>query len=259
MGNTSFIDSIPLWGMYILTFLLLLLAVELGYRYGLSRRKKSQPENEKGLDTMVGASLALLGFLVAFVVSIAIGRFDHRRELVLAEATAIRTAYLQAGFVGEPYTTETRNLLREFTGLNVLAAQSGDLATILPRAEKNLSQLWNVTEDAVKANPGRDEIALYADSVSQVISVHTARVTAALASRLPPTIVLILYLVAVLSMTIVGYNLSFSGKRNLFGILVMVLIFTVSLMVIIDLDRPSEGLLQVNQQAMIDLQRLIGP
>jgi len=37
------------------------------------------------------------------------------------------------------------------------------------------------------------------------------------------------------------------------------LIFTVSLMVIIDLDRPSEGLLQVNQQAMIDLQRLIGP
>jgi hypothetical protein len=39
---------------------------------------------------------------------------------------------------------------------------------------------------------------------------------------------------------------------------VMVLIFTVSIMVIIDLDRPLEGFLRVNQQAMFDLQRLIG-
>jgi hypothetical protein len=258
MGNTSFVDSIPLWGVYVLTFLLLLLAIELGYRYGVYRQKKNPTDNDAGMDTMVGASLALLGFLVAFVVSIAVGRFDHRRELVLAEATAIRTAYLQAGFVGEPYTTQTRDLLREFTGLNVLAAQTGDLATILPKAENNLEQLWSVTENAVKANPGRDEIALFADSVSQVISVHTARLTAALASRLPSTIILVLYLVAVLSMMIVGYHQSFSGKRNLIGILVMVLIFTVSILVIIDLDRPLEGFLQVNQQAMLNLQRLIG-
>jgi hypothetical protein len=187
-----------------------------------------------------------------------VGRFDHRRELVVAEATAIRTAYLQAGFVGEPYTTQTRDLLREFTGLNVIAVQDGNVAAILPRMEQNLSQLWTVTENSVKANPGRDEIALFADSVSQAISVHTARLTAALASRLPPTIIWVLYIVAILSMIIVGFHLSFSGKRNLIGILVMVLIFTVSIMVIIDLDRPLEGFLRVNQQAMFDLQRLIG-
>jgi len=256
--NTSFIDSIPIWGMYILTFLLLLLAVELGFRYGISRQKKTPSEVEAGLDTMMSASLALLGFLVAFVVSIAIGRFDSRRQLVLAEATAIRTAYLQAGYLGEPYTTEIRDQLRQFTGLNLLAVQTGDLATILPRVEQNLSQLWDITETVVKANPGRAEIALFVSSVNGVINVHTARVTTALASRLPPTILLVLYLVAFLSMMMVGYRHSYGRKHNLFGILVMVSIFTIAIMVIIDLDRPFEGFLRVNQQAMLDLQRQIG-
>ena len=64
---------------------------------------------------MSGASLALLAFLLAFVVSMGSGIATERRQLVMAEANAIGTAYLRAGYLDEPYRTEARDLLREYT------------------------------------------------------------------------------------------------------------------------------------------------
>jgi hypothetical protein len=257
MITTSFLDSIPIGILYFLTFLVALLAFELGYRYGIFWQKRSPPGKEAGLDIMVSASLALFSFLLAVVVSIAIGRFDTRRQLVVAEANAIGTAYLQAGYLGEPYTTETHNLLREYVDLRLKAVNNLELTPDLARSEEIHAQLWNVAEAVVKAYPGRIEIGLFVSSVNEIINVHTERAMAVLTSRLPPTVILGLYLLAVLSMGMAGFRHSYAGKRNLFGILVLVITFTVVMMLIIDLDRSTQGFLQVNQQAMIDLQRQI--
>ena len=70
---------------------------------------------------MLGAALALLGFLLAFVTSIAIGNFNQRRHLVVLEANAIRTTYLRAGYLTEPYGTQSRELLREYVSLRLEA------------------------------------------------------------------------------------------------------------------------------------------
>ena len=107
---TTFLDPIPMWAMYILTFLVLLLAFELGYKYGLFQQKKYQSEPDKTLDAMVGATLGLLAFLMAFVMSMASDRYDNRRQLVVEEAQVIRSAYLQAGYLTEPYPEEIRSL-----------------------------------------------------------------------------------------------------------------------------------------------------
>jgi hypothetical protein len=63
--------------------------------------------------------------------------------------------------------------------------------------------------------------------------------------------------VASLSMMMVGFHNSFGEKRNMFGILVLIFIFTIVIMLIIDLDRPQEGFLKVNQAALINLQTQI--
>jgi hypothetical protein len=206
---------------------------------------------------MVGATLGLLAFLLAFVMSMASDRYDNRRQLVVEEAQVIRSAYLQAGYLVEPYPQEIRSLLKEYIDLRIVTPETqNDVASAIVRSEEIQAKLWSLTEAVVKETPGRDEVSLFIASINETINLHNMRV-AALRARLPETIILVLYLVAALTMSMVGFQNSYNGKRNYFSALSVILIFTVVMMLIIDLDRPQEGLLKVRQQSLIDLQRQI--
>ncbi len=258
--NSSFLDAIPLWLLYVLTFLLALGSFEIGYRYGDYWQKKNKTNAENEMNALGGATLAMLAFLLAFVVSIAVSRYDTRRQLVVEEANAIHTAYLRAGYLPDPYPGEIRSILQQYVDVRLEAAQNPSVnpADAKSQSEQLQNQLWSKTEAVVKENPGRDEISAYIEAVNEVINVGLTRSTIALYSRLPPAMVLGMYLVTALTMMIAGFQISNTEKRNIVGIVVMIAIFTVVIMLIIDLDRPQEGLLQVSQQAMIDLQRMIG-
>ena len=253
---TTFLDPIPMWAMYFLTFLVALLGFELGYRFGIFRQEKGhQNEPDRTLDAMVGATLGLLAFLLAFVMSMASDRYDNRRQLVVEEAQVIRSAYLQAGYLVEPYPQQIRSLLKEYVDIRIATPEIQDnIGVVLVRSEEIHAKLWNLTEAVVAETPGRDEVSLFIASINETINLHNRRV-AALRARLPETVVLVLYLVAALTMSMVGFQNSYNGKRNYFSALSVILIFTVVMMLIIDLDRPQEGLLKVSQQALIDLQR----
>ena len=207
---------------------------------------------------MVGATLGLLAFLLAFVMSMASDRYDNRRQLVVEEADTIRSAYLQAGYLTEPYPEEIRSLLKDYADIRIATPDTqNNIDTVIMRSEEIHAKLWSLTEAVVEADTGRDEVSLFIASINETINLHSRRV-AALRARLPETVVLVLYMIAALSMTMVGYQNSYNGKRNYFSALTVILIFTVVMMLIIDLDRPQEGLLKVSQQALIDLQRQIG-
>ena len=63
-----------------------------------------------------------------------------------------------------------------------------------------------------------------------------------------------LFYVAFLTLALVGLDNGLSEKNNPVAQLVLVLVFAAVLYLIVDLDRPQEGFLQVGQQALIDLQ-----
>jgi hypothetical protein len=162
---------------------------------------------------------------------------------------------LQAGYLADPYPQEIRSLLREYVDLRIATpANQQNIGSVITRSEEIHANLWSLTEAVVQETPGRDEISLFIASINETINLHTRRL-AALRARLPELVVLVLYLVAGLSMMMVGFQNSYNGKRNYFSALSVILIFTVVMMLIIDLDRPQEGLLTVSQQALIDLQR----
>ena len=162
---------------------------------------------------------------------------------------------MQAGYLAEPYPEEIRSLLREYVDIRIATPETqNDIDKVLVRSEEIHAELWGLTEAVVAETPGRDEVSLFIASINETINLHNMRV-AALRARLPETIILVLYMVAALTMTMVGFQNSYNGKRNYFSALSVILIFTVVMMLIIDLDRPQEGLLKVSQQALIDLQR----
>src|ERR1041385_3910873 len=113
MQNNLALDALPLWGLFIVILLVVLISVEFGYRLGRYRRSRREQEKEAPVGTMVGATLGLLAFILAFTFGLAANRFDIRRELLLDEANAIGTTYLRAGMLPER-GQQVRDLLRAY-------------------------------------------------------------------------------------------------------------------------------------------------
>jgi len=255
MTPTPLLDSIPSWAIYLVIVIIALLMAEVGFQAGRWWSKRSDAETDESAAAVVGATLALLAFLIVFQVGIAADRFDARRQFVVEEGQAVGTAYLRAGFLDEPDQAEIRKLLEEYVDIR-LAAASGASAveSVVARSEEIHAELWAITQPAALAKPDSELIVGFVESINQVIEVHADRVAAVL-NRFPPSIWLAIFFVATLSVGVVGFHTGLDGERNLVAVLALVLVTSAVILLIVDLDRPQEGLLQVSQQTLIDLQR----
>jgi heme/copper-type cytochrome/quinol oxidase subunit 2 len=83
MESNGPIDALPLWGLFIAILVVVLVSVECGYRLGKYRRARHEQEKEAPVGTMVGATLGLLAFILAFTFGLAAARFDTRRQVLL--------------------------------------------------------------------------------------------------------------------------------------------------------------------------------
>lgn len=248
------LDLLPMWASYPLTVVAMLATMEAGYRLTRARQRKSPDKTDPGVGGVVGASLALMAFLLAFVVSFGANIFNERRQLVVAEANAIGTTYLRAGYLDEPYGTESRDLLREYTDLRLAALDPAQRAAAITRSEEIHNELWSRAEAIAVESPW-PTIGLYIASLNEVIDRHAERVAVGLDIRIPPTVLLGLYIVAMFTTFLVGLQSGYGERRNYLAMVVLVLILSVVFFLIVDLDRAQEGLMRVPQKPMIDLQR----
>ena len=114
---------------------LLLAACEIGYRAGLARA--DAPDTLRTLMSGIGgAMLGLLGLLLGFALSMAIARWDARRDVIIAEANAIGTLSLRAGLLEEPLRDQLREALGAYTEVRVVLGGSRDEPEELRRAMK---------------------------------------------------------------------------------------------------------------------------
>jgi hypothetical protein len=70
------LDIIPMWVLYFLTVLAMLVTMEVGYRLTKGRQWKSPGETDAGVGAMSGASLALLAFVPDFGTNIHTDGFE---------------------------------------------------------------------------------------------------------------------------------------------------------------------------------------
>ncbi len=103
-------------------------------------------------------------------------------------------------------------------------------------------ELWKIAEELAPKN--KDAVMVsYINSLNETIDLHASRVTALEAAKLPFTIYIGIYLVAILGLFMLGFQSGLNGTRNFIVTLVLILIFSLVLLVIIDLDRSWGGLL----------------
>lgn len=246
-------QNISLFGFLILTFIVLFFAFEGGVILGKKHRLISEPKDKSPIGSIVAATLGLLAFLLAFTFGISASKFDDRRMLVIDEANAIRTTYLRAGYLSDPYRTEIRNLLKEYVLLRLEALKTGNIEQGVKESEDLQDRLWQQAVAVAEKYSNSEVVALFIESLNEVIEMHAKRINLGIYIRIPLIIWTALFFVTILAIGSVGYQIGLINAHYLGISLLLILTFSSVIVLIADLDRPQEGFIKVSQQSLIDL------
>lgn len=257
--TADLIDPIPILGVFVLFAALALASYEIGFRIGRWYQERTPEEKEGPTGMLVGSLLALMAFLLAVTMGMASDRFDTRRSLVLEAANSIGTTYLRAGFLPAPADEEVRDLLREYAPLRVNTGNLAQLLANFARSQEILDELWAITEELEPTEGDRPTFALFVDALNATIDLHETRIAAIIYARVPETVLLLLILGSALTLGMVGYSAGLTRRRSPITAVVLVIVLGAVITLIIDLDRPRDGFLQVSQQPLLDLIEQIGP
>jgi len=239
-------------------FVSMVVAIEAGYRIGL-RFQESADDAAKSHITAIQASLlGILALLLGFTFSLSLQRFDSRSEAVVDEANAIGTAYLRAQLLSDSVRGNVQELLRDYLDQRVRAgtislAEQAERDVFVARANRIQTALWSYARQAAKEDPNPVTAGLFIQALNELIDAFGKR-DAALHRHVPEVVLLLLFGTFLMAGAILGYASGVSGHRTSFVTYVMVVLIVVLVFIILDLDRPRRGLIEVSQKSLIELQ-----
>lgn len=249
---TELFHSLDLISILLSLLVFLPICVHVGYWIA----KLIKGNAEYALDDTIPASiLGVHALLLGFTFSMSIGRYEERRHHVVKEANAIGTAYLRSQTLPAPYDTQAQTLYKAYVenilrygkmvyGHDDIDQVTNELATIQ-------KQLWTQAQEITKTHRTPIE-SLYLVALNEVIDDHSER-TESLRNRLPLTVLVLLLITLAMAMMSFGYVEGQRGRKNSFWLVTLSVLFAVVLTIIIDMDRPRRGWIQVSEKPMEEL------
>ena len=238
--------SIPSWALALIVFGIIGAAVAAGYLGGRYLREHEARLREP-YGVLQGALLGVVGLLLAFGLSLALGRYEDRRAALVTESNAIGTSYLRSQLIGEPARTRSLRLWPQYTDLALRTTKEVPGSAAMRRttaAEEVLQrQLWRLGGEAVGAAPLATAPRLYADSLNTTFDSQAARLSA-LNNRVPGAVLALEVFGAAVALGLLALHISLLG-RGLVAMISATVLVTLLLLVIFDLDRPTRGLIEV--------------
>ena len=234
------------WELALLIFAVIGGASAVGYLTGRYLRRHSQTLREP-FGVLQAALLGIVGLILAFGLSLALGRYEDRRAATVAEANAIGTTYLRAQLLSGPSREASLVLLRRYTDLAIDVTSevpgSGAIART-SAAEGGLQRrLWRLNGESVTAAPLATAPRLYTDSLNTMIDAQSTRL-ASLTNRVPGAVLAVEVICAAAGLGLLALHISILG-RGPTGPIAAALLITLLLLVTFDLDRPTRGLITV--------------
>jgi hypothetical protein len=231
---------------------------EIGFRLGRWWQDREPGEQEGPTDMLVGSLLALMAFVLAITMGMAADRFDARRGLVVEDANAIATAYLRSDYLPSADGEELKARLREYLPLRITSQDTAQVRQNVELSEALQTEMWAIVARVAATGHSPDLMSSLGESVTDLVDVHERRVVAGLYARVPETVVILLLVGSALSLGMVGYSAGLKRRRSVLSALVLVVALGIVTTLVIDMDRPQEGFLEVSQQALVDVGQRIG-
>jgi len=237
--------------IFVICFILLGISVFVGDY--LRRLRPVEEGRREDFSVVQGATLTLLGLLIGFTFSMAVGRYDQRKDYEEAEANAIGTEYVRAQLLPVSDTEKLQDLLKQYVDQRILfyTAQRGQqLGQINERTSQLQSQLWSVVQSraAVQQNP---MIALAVSGMNDVLNSQ-GYTQAAWWNRIPRSAWALLAAIAVVSNLLIGYG---AHRRSILLFTIVPLTVSVSFFLVADIDSPRRGMIRVQPENLMALRQ----
>jgi hypothetical protein len=238
--------SLPTWAVALLLLVVIGAATALGYATGRYLRSHQAALREP-FGVLQGALLGVVGLILAFGLTLAVGRYQDRRTATVTEANAIGTTYLRAQLIAEPARSKSLDLLRGYTDLALKVSHEvpGSAGMRRTTAAEGVLQrrLWALAGQSTDRAPVATAPRLYVDSLNATIDAQSARLSA-LTNRVPGAVLALEVIGAFVAMCLLALHISVLG-RGLLAMIAAAALVTLLLLVTFDLDRPTRGLIRV--------------
>ena len=238
--------------VFLLSFVLLWISAWLGA--SVLRQRRPLVEGAREDYTMiVGATLTLLGLIIGFSFSMAISRYDQRKNLEEEEANAIGTEFVRADLLPSADAAKVKGLLKEYLELRI-AFYTLPFSAPLQKVNERTAHLQNELWTAVRTPAVAQQTAVVALAVNGMNDVLNSQgyTQAAWWNRIPVAAWGLMFAIAVCSNLLVGY-----GTRNVKAesplLVVLPLVFAIAFLLIADIDSPRGGIIRVVPQNLTSL------
>ncbi|MGI9525459.1 MAG: hypothetical protein ACR2PG_27840 [Hyphomicrobiaceae bacterium] len=248
-------QSFALYGLGV--FILLYILLEVGYRIGAILKKgyfqSELPTTSVGF--ILGGMFALLAFLIGSALTIAISEYHQRASAVLAEARSIGSAWQVAGALPAGAGQDIREALREYTEIRINAvneARTGardfnpaqNTMTMAKQAE-----IWATAEAIAKTHDSRISV-LQLDGLNQAFSDALSQRTVS-SKQIPDQLRLLILFAAIVTIAATGLYMGVLGPRLFGNTTLLLLLFTGTAVLVVDISRPHEGTIRISAQPLI--------
>jgi hypothetical protein len=242
----------------VVSFLLLWLSGWIGTSF---RNKRRTPDDAAGADAglVLGATLTLLGLIIGFTFSMAISRYEQRKNYEEAEANAIGTEYVRADLLPAVDAQRVRALLANYTDQRILFYRTRDEQQ-LRRVNAETAQLQTELWSTVAKPAATQQTPINALIVSGMNDVLNSQgyTQAAWWNRIPPSAWGLMLMIALCCNLLIGYCIRRTGMEFVV-FLVLTLVVSISFFLIADIDSPRGGIIRVEPQNLVSLSQSLHP
>src|SRR5215813_1861526 len=232
--------------VFVLSFFGLALSAWIGVLFSRNRGVEAQVREDFGI--VLGATLTLLGLIVGFTFSMALNRYDQRKNYEEEEANAIGTEYLRAGLLPAADAAKVRSLLLNYLDQRILFYETRDeqqLSKIDAQTAKLQAELWSAVQAPAAAQPNQ-VVALAVSGMNDVLNSQ-GYTQAAWWNRIPFAAWGLMAAIAICSVALVGYGAR-NPKAESKLLLILPLVVSIAFFLIADFDSSRRGLIHVEPQ-----------
>lgn len=229
----------------------MIIAAIIGGRMG----KKRGGGPHSGLTAIETGMFGLLGLLLAFTFSGAASRYDTRSQLMVDAANALRAVAMRADLYAPETRAAVRADLRDYLDAQKLFYHSEHdaqaRAAAVTASDEVQQRLWTKVV-AASSDPANALASTQMINNSERLFALTASRHVTSSAHMPEVIVLLLFVMAVATAFVSGYTAGTTGSFSIGGYVVFSLLTALVVYVILDLDRPGQGVIRrdVQEQAI---------
>lgn len=234
-------------GVFLVCVVVLWVAALLGVQLRRNR-PPMHPDERSDFDIIIGAALTLLGLIIGFTFSMALTRYDQRKNYEEEEANAIGTEYLRANLLPAADAAKIQQTLRSYLDLRIAfyyLRQGSALRQNNTDTARVQTELWNLVQTSARTNQS-PVVALVVAGMNDVLN-RQGYTQAAWWNRIPIAAWGLLFAIAIACNLLLGFS-AHRVDAKVQRYLVLPLIVAIALMLIADIDSPRGGIIRVHPQ-----------